>query len=466
MLETFCALGLYGWLAFHFDHQWWLLISAVAAPIILLRSPESKALGVQWLGSFWEGWNNNREWGDLTLSEKALVIGIPLVVTGLLTWWLASLWLPGYTGWALFWRSFALGTFAFAFAGAFAGAGAGAGAFAFAFAFAFAGAGAFAGAFAFAFAGAGAGAGAGADSKNPWLKLPATLIFLALFMPAFAVAIWLRSLLIRVVATVFHPVAGLRHLPANWRETLAVVDFTHPPELLPGAAQVDDELTVAGLLAGMKTNTGEERWYSVIPVVMWYPPALLWRWSLKATLWLWFPLALLLRPDKATDNVGKVRKDAVTQIWVSNLLLTVAIVVALWLGTAHFPPETVQSWAELAGENAGKWLEKLLALATPPNGLIEAVLWLCCSLVGLVWLYSQYVQKQSPKTLAEEDAIYEMHPEPKQLFLTHSRWLERLYVFLVVSFILLGYAVVLHVANQYYPLELQRFIPAWLLDYL
>ncbi|WP_296676613.1 MULTISPECIES: hypothetical protein, partial [unclassified Thiothrix] len=120
VLETFCALGLYGWLAFHFDHQWWLLISAVAAPIILLRSPESKALGVQWLGSYWEGWNSDREWGDLTLSEKALVIGIPLVVAGLLTWWLASLWLPGYTGWALFWRSFALGAFAFAVAGAFA----------------------------------------------------------------------------------------------------------------------------------------------------------------------------------------------------------------------------------------------------------------------------------------------------------------------------------------------------------
>ncbi len=279
-------------------------------------------------------------------------------------------------------------------------------------------------------------------------------------------AVWLRSLLIRVVATVFHPAAGLRHLPANWRETLAVVDFTHPPELLPGAAQVDDTLTVGGLLAKMKTSTGDNWWEKAILAALWYPPALLWRWSLKATLWLWFPLALLLRPDKATDNVGKVRKDAVTQIWVSNLLLWVAIVVALWLGTGHFPPETVQSWAGLAGENAGKWLEQLLALATPPNGLIEAVLWLCCSLVGLVWLYSQYVQKQSPKTLAEEDAIYEMHPEPKQLFLTHSRWLERLYVFLVVSFILLGYAVVLHLANQHYPAELGRFIPVWLLNWL
>ena len=54
VVETFCALGLYGWLAFHFEHQWWLLISAVAAPIILLRSPESKALGVKWLHHYWD----------------------------------------------------------------------------------------------------------------------------------------------------------------------------------------------------------------------------------------------------------------------------------------------------------------------------------------------------------------------------------------------------------------------------
>jgi hypothetical protein len=47
VLETFFALGLYGWLAFHFEHQWWLLISAVAAPIILLRSLESEQLGVK-----------------------------------------------------------------------------------------------------------------------------------------------------------------------------------------------------------------------------------------------------------------------------------------------------------------------------------------------------------------------------------------------------------------------------------
>jgi hypothetical protein len=472
VLETFCALGLYGWLAFHFEHQWWLLISAVAAPIILLRSPESKTLGVKWLRNYQQ--DNREDWQDFSLTEKLLLVGVPFVVTGLLTWWLASLWLSGHEGWELFWRAAALsaiaGAIAIAIALAFAVAGVGVGAFAVAgvgaFAGAVAGVGAFAGAVAVAVAVAGAFAVVGADSQHRWIKIPATLILLILFMPAFAAGVWLRGLLIRIFATLLHPIAGLRHLPENWRETIAVIDFSHPPELLPGAIEVNKNLTVRGLLQDVQSITDKDSWMAVITAVMWYPPAMMWRWSLKATLWLWFPLALLLRPDKAVDNVGKVRKAAVAQIWVSGLLLWVAIITALWLGTGHFSAETVQSWAELAGENTGKWLEKLLAFTTPPTGLLEATLWLCCGLVGLVWLYSQYVQKQTPKALAEEDAIYEMHEEPKQMFLAHSRWLARLYTFLVVSFILLGYAVVMHLANAHYQQELARFVPTWLIGWL
>lgn len=258
---------------------------------------------------------------------------------------------------------------------------------------------------------------------------------------------------------------GFKSLPENWKDTVAIVDLYHLPELLPGAEQVTPLLTVRGLQA---LQDGSRHNWLVASTMMlfWYPSALIWRWSLKATLWLWFPLALLLRPDKATDNVGKVRKEAVTQIWVSDLLLWVAIIAALWLGTGHFSAETVQSWAELAGEDTGKWLEKLLALATPPTGLLEAALWLCCGMVGLVWLYSQFIQKQTPKALAEEDAIYEMHEEPKQMFVAHSRWLARLYTFLVVSFILLGYSFALNLANQWYPQELARFIPAWIIGWL
>ncbi len=90
------------------------------------------------------------------------------------------------------------------------------------------------------------------------------------------------------------------------------------PELLPGATNIDKSFSLRHITESEFGALG----------IFWYIPAVMWRWSLKATLWLWFPLAFLLRPDKATDNVGKVRKEAVTQIWVSDLLSWVAIITA------------------------------------------------------------------------------------------------------------------------------------------
>jgi hypothetical protein len=91
--------------------------------------------------------------------------------------------------------------------------------------------------------------------------------FFAAWVMAFVIAvfavefgIWLRSLFIRIVATGLRPVAGLRHLANNWRETVAVVDFTHLPELLPGATEVDaDNLTIHH-----KTLTLGQNWVATL----------------------------------------------------------------------------------------------------------------------------------------------------------------------------------------------------------
>lgn len=65
--ETLLVLLLYVWAAWHYERQWWLLLSAVAAPIILLRSEGSKARGVALLQKYWEAWEREK----LTEHEKA-----------------------------------------------------------------------------------------------------------------------------------------------------------------------------------------------------------------------------------------------------------------------------------------------------------------------------------------------------------------------------------------------------------
>ncbi len=105
VVETFCALGLYGWLAFHFEHQWWLLISAVAAPIILLRSPESKALGVKWLSRYWADKDQRA-----ILSKKIELLIV--ILASYSTTWVASRWFHNSDEWSILIQAMILGMIA------------------------------------------------------------------------------------------------------------------------------------------------------------------------------------------------------------------------------------------------------------------------------------------------------------------------------------------------------------------
>lgn len=50
IVETIAAVILYWWLAFRFDTYLALLLGATVAPLVLLRSDPSVALGVKWFG--------------------------------------------------------------------------------------------------------------------------------------------------------------------------------------------------------------------------------------------------------------------------------------------------------------------------------------------------------------------------------------------------------------------------------
>lgn len=419
VVETFCALGLYGWLAFHFEHQWWLLISAVAAPIILLRSPKSKALGVKWLQQYWL--KDEDEWKEYTFPEKLIFIVFPYIIVILIGWLLIKTTNNQYI---LF--SFAL------LAGGLASAVSGIG-----------------------------------KTTQAFLKMRKTKSFFMLFMLTifFATAVWLRSLIIRFFATLTHLGIGFRNLPINWKETLAIVDFTHPPELLPGAKAVDNKLTVRGLLNQVQSTTNADHWWSALTVLVWYPPAILWRWSLKATLWLWFPLALLLRPPFEGKSLEQVRDIAAIRVVASKWLGFVALLGILLLAVGYIP--SVQAWVDTLGDSISKPFTKLAEFHLPPPGLRQWALWLCCGLAGLEWLSLVLLQARHKKLLEEEDSIYGGIPEIRlQTFLQRVRKVQWLHTALVVSFILLGYTIVLHLANTWYPAELARFIPAWLIGWL
>lgn len=497
-VETLLVLLLYIWLAFHFDKQCWLLLSAVAAPIILLRSEESKAYGLELLKEYRD--ELGRE--HLTQREVALLGLLVLLCSCILTNRWGQAWLSGHTLDTLDGTAFLVGvlgvTIQVAVAAIVAGVFAARGENAFLYMLvlplaAMAGYVAIVAAFATGTQVAGENAGEGAfvaayvfangiAEKEDLFAIKigekeerdsnincARMLVISFIGEYFGLGIWLRCLAIRIYATLRHPIAGLRNLPRNWRDILFSVDFLHLPELLPGASKVDNLFSFTGLLIGVAEsvkigNIKKGRSYGSM-IELWYFPALFWRWSLIATLWLWWPLALLLQPPLDGLSADRVRDQVAVYALNSNRWLTkLAWLMLIWILFSLWP--VLQPWLTALGDAWQKPLQQLLTLAPPPAGLRFYALVLCCCLTLIVdWQVSRMMNMH--KQVLEEEKTFEELPEPrKSLFVQRARQLERWRTAQVVAFILLGYAVSLWLGCEYYPAETDRFISTWVRSYL
>lgn len=121
---------------------------------------------------------------------------------------------------------------------------------------------------------------------------------LSQFFLGMGIAFSIRSLSVRIFATVRHPAAGLLRLPENWRESHLQIDSSIPPELLPGIREKTAVFTWDGIQnTAIKENDSFVRW-STLPFISlaMFLPAFLYRLNIKATAWFWWPLAYLLKP--------------------------------------------------------------------------------------------------------------------------------------------------------------------------
>ncbi|HMO65200.1 MAG TPA: hypothetical protein PKE47_08270, partial [Verrucomicrobiota bacterium] len=302
--------------------------SVFIAPLLLLRSPESIATGVRWFLKDWLGLKGYEEWPR---GRKALWLGAVAVVSGASVYGLAKglsqRWLPGLEGWPLFGWAAVIGVLTVAVAVAVA-------------------------------------------------------VFTLVLLPACGAGLALRSLGIRVAATLPHLPAGIRCLPANWRENNFLTDSFVPAELLPGIRDHEPTFALDGLA---KEWIGEEDWKFRIFLpflgVFLFLPAFLYRLNIKATAWFWWPLAYLLRPAPAADAEGR-QKQALCWPWTNpfqQALIVGTVLVSLASLTLHFldpvswealrplpalpPPLKVAlavDWARLAPWH---WLQWTIALA-------------------------------------------------------------------------------------------------------
>ena len=124
-IEVVLAIWLYWWvIPVWFDTQLHLLVSVAIAPLLLLRSPESILAA---LDLFQLRWGRDHE-PDLLSKNGLWIAFFSAILAFFASRWLSDIWLNGYVGWMLFWRSGAIGILSvnLAYGVTFAGKGAGA----------------------------------------------------------------------------------------------------------------------------------------------------------------------------------------------------------------------------------------------------------------------------------------------------------------------------------------------------
>jgi hypothetical protein len=141
-------------------------------------------------------------------------------------------------------------------------------------------------------------------------------------MPGILAGCWLRTLAIRFTATALHLRPGFQSLPGNFVQNLFVVDFRHRAELLPGYDR-EELFTSDGVIR--KVNEDRKLQDFVIGAMYFcilFIPAYCYRLSIKSTCWLYLPLVYIaserdfaLSPEHLLARLQKTPKE-----WLRRLL--------------------------------------------------------------------------------------------------------------------------------------------------
>ena len=321
ILETVWAMLLFWGMVWFADGQRLVWMPLWIAPFLLLRSPESTMQGARWFAAYLADKSQItptgtpiRYWAILL----PLIVGVTSFCTALLTDHFLP---PQQSDLALFGYATLVGMLALWMAMAMAVAGAMVGSVvvaltvAFSLALGAARSGVAEIAFAWALVVTLVGIVA-APVALMWMGSVAgegTLaIAILLAGIPWILGVWLRSLGVRLVATLSHPWCGLLALPDNWRRVLWVLDSRHPPELVPGLSRWTRSFSLVEIRGILRAPGMVRKLFGLLAFGCFFLPAILYRWSLKSTVWLYWPLLFL-------ETVPRGRDAARLEPWRASL---------------------------------------------------------------------------------------------------------------------------------------------------
>jgi predicted MPP superfamily phosphohydrolase len=485
--EIFAALGIYWWTAMHFKWPWMMFVGMVAAPMLLLRSKNSIKLGVELLRTYY-----HKKKYKASYIANLLVVICMLGMVAALSFPLVygMLWHPQL----LFWCAMVLGT-GVSFVthigkrlitmSLIVGVGLGVinclngytvkesffGIIAIALALMLVGIGAAAYA---TFVGVvhmingvvdGGTMLATVERRNTYTGIKKTLAdssILVTIIPFLAIGILLRGLQIRIYATLNFILPGLEQLPANWHEILLTIDFLQPPELIPQAGNVSDDLSVKSLWAMRHKHLGVKKIRLFFLLIAWYIPAIVYRWSLKATIWLWWPLALALTPPLYQQTPQASRRLVATIPTWHREIMALAAVIMVWL----------LSTSPLLASLLPLLPKEMLAIAhnlpapPPPLGLRAILAYIGFGLSALLIFRSKNFKASHGKVMESPNEFNALNDADRAEFLAIAKSIDRIRLLLIAVIVLWGEAMALGLMHGHDARTVERFISAALLQYL
>jgi hypothetical protein len=267
ILETIIAVPLYWWIALQIGVLWPLLVSAAVAPMVLLRSDQSVALGLKWFRRYSDHRRAFRL-TSLTSLERIVFIGfVYLTMLHAPFRFFKPLYYQYIPSWLLDIDRLILG---------------------------------------------------------PYGISTAVLFFL---VGGPGIYLFLLATTIRIGATLRHLPAGIAALPRNFRRLLLCTSPVQAPELVPGLNTTSSPHTFKKALE--QRNVVQDHVSAIYGAVVYglvvvnvyislsimFVPAWLYRITIKSTAWFWWPLAFLGDDLKIAQNPDLFRFKVMERLW-------------------------------------------------------------------------------------------------------------------------------------------------------
>jgi hypothetical protein len=122
-------------------------------------------------------------------------------------------------------------------------------------------------------------------------RLPASM---TIFAPGVMLGGWIRSIAIRLLATLWHFREGLSSMPMNWWRTLFVYDMFVTPEIIPGYNRRDLYNVQYYFERIRLVEAGWRKFLYAICALLFFMPAYLYRLSIKSTFLLYYGLMFVV----------------------------------------------------------------------------------------------------------------------------------------------------------------------------